>query len=574
MEFCIKGGNAGAKIYVDNERERDGVLYFDVHMLLAEEAVPETFDVLFSTPAVDVYSVWSPSLRFDRHLGPAFLKRATYSRLASWMPLHALVSAEGKNRLTVTLSDAETPVGLLSGIKEESANVDWVIRFFTDLVSPRTEYTATVRMDMRDIPYCDAIRDAITWWEQDCGYTPAYVPEHAKLPMNSLWYSYHQRLDVEDILCECALSKAIGMDTVIVDDGWQTEDNGRGYQFCGDWEVAPSKIPDMKDFVRRVHDTGMKIMLWFSVPYIGTGAKNYARFADMILDNPLNKRPHFCLDPRYKEVREFLIGIYERAVGEWGFDGLKLDFIDAFCLRGKSLEPDARRDYVSLEDAIDALMLEVNERLRRINPDVLIEFRQSYVGPAIRKYGNMLRVGDCPNDAICNRQDTVNLRLTSGNTAVHSDMIMWNREDRVESAALQFASILYSVPQISVKLADLREDHRKMLAFYLSFWRENRDVLLNGSLSAANPESAYSLVCAAKDGTAILTAYTDTRIDCAPYTRTVAVNATRYPTLLLTGADKKTYRTLDCMGNILEEGTVCGALCEVRVPLAGMIEIF
>jgi alpha-galactosidase len=70
---------------------------------------------------------------------------------------------------------------------------------------------------------------------------------------------------------------------------------------------------------------------------------------------------------------------------------------------GKSLEFDERRDYHSLEDAVDALMAETADTLRGINPEVLIEFRQRYVGPAIRKYGNMLRVKDCPNDAIRNR---------------------------------------------------------------------------------------------------------------------------------------------------------------------------
>ena len=40
MEFTIKGGNAGAKIYIDNKRENEGILLFDVHMELSEEAVP------------------------------------------------------------------------------------------------------------------------------------------------------------------------------------------------------------------------------------------------------------------------------------------------------------------------------------------------------------------------------------------------------------------------------------------------------------------------------------------------------------------------------------------------------
>ena len=573
MEFQISGGNSGARIYINNERKQAGILLFDVHMELESEAVPEKFSISFSITDIDIYSIWSPNLRFDRYLGPNWRKRTTTSRLASWMPLHALVSATGKNRMTVALSDAKTPTSLRSGECEEDACIKWEINFFTIPVAPLKSYTATIRIDTRDIPYYDAIYDSVTWWENDCGYSPAYVPEHAKLPMNSLWYSYHQQLDVEDIIRECKLSKALGMDTVIIDDGWQTDDNSRGYQFCGDWEVAPVKVPDMKDFIRRIHDTGMKAMLWFSVPFVGTSAKSFARFSDMILDETGNRKTYFSLDPRYKEVRDYLIGIYAKAVGEWGLDGLKLDFIDSFELKGKSLEYDARRDYLSLEDAVDALMTEVSDTLRRINPEVLIEFRQSYVGPAIRKYGNMLRVEDCPNDAIRNRHDVVNLRLTSGNTAVHSDMLMWNLSDTVEGAALQFVSILYSVPQISMKLASLPEDHKKMLAFYLSFWRENRDTLINGKILAAGPESAYSIVAAEKDGAAIFTAYTDTLIDATAYDKVTAVNSSRHSSLILKGAEGKRYKTLDCMGNLLETGIIESALCEKKVPLCGMISI-
>ena len=35
-------------------------------------------------------------------------------------------------------------------------------------------------------------------------------------------------------------------------------------------------------------------------------------------------------------------------------------------------------------------------RLTKIKTDVLIEFRQSYIGPLMRKYGNLFRAGDCP----------------------------------------------------------------------------------------------------------------------------------------------------------------------------------
>lgn len=574
MDFLLQAPEVGcfSVTYLSGGK---GIEYYEVKAVYPEERIPEPFKVKFSVPHVDIYSVWSPSWfhssRFDRRLGPNWSKRSTTSRLASWMPLHALVSSGGKNRMAVALSNAETPVTISTGVREETANVEWEIEFFSMQVAPIKTYSAIIRIDTRDIPYYDALYDVVTWWETDCGYTPAYVPEHAKLPMNSLWYSYHQQLDVEDIIKECALSKAAGMDTVIIDDGWQTDDNSRGYRFCGDWEVTPTKIPDMKQFVDRIHGTGMKVILWYGVPFVGVSTKAYARFSDMLLDEVGRKDAWYALDPRYPEVRQYLTDLYARAQRDWGLDGFKLDFIDSFYLRGKSLKYDPRRDYQSLEDAVDRLMIDVTDTLRAADPEVLIEFRQTYVGPAIRKYGNMFRVGDCPNDAYTNRQGTVDLRFTSGSTAVHSDMLMWNREDKVESAALQIASILYSVPQISVKLATLPEDHKKMLEYYLRFWRAHRDTLINGKLRGENPESVYSIVWAEKEGKAIFTAYTDTVINCSAYQEIIAVNCSCSDKLILKGAEGKHYRVVNCMGQILRDGVAEGFLFEVGVPMAGMV---
>jgi alpha-galactosidase len=216
-------------------------------------------------------------------------------------------------------------------------------------------------------------------------------------------------------------------------------------------------------------------------------------------------------------------------------------------------------------------MIDITDKLREINPEILIEFRQSYVGPAIRKYGNMLRVADCPNDCFRNRHNIINLRYTSGKTAVHSDMVMWHYDDTVESAALQLVSIMYSVPQISVRAAKLSDEHRKMLDFYLHFWKENRETLIDGKLIAANPESGYSIACSEKDGKAIFTSYTDIIIDCGAYNEIIALNSSRSKTLIIKNANGKKYTVLNCMGDKISEGVIGADIFEVAVPLAGMI---
>jgi alpha-galactosidase len=128
----------------------------------------------------------------------------------------------------------------------------------------------------------------------------------------------------------------------------------------------------------------------------------------------------------------------------------------------------------------------------------------------MRKYGNMFRASDCPNDGIQNRVRTLDIRLLCGDTAAHADMMMWHAEEPVENAALQLIQALFSVPQVSVPLAALPADHRRMLQYWLAFWRDHRDVLLDGRLEPLNPELLYPVVRAAKAGKAVIAVYYDT----------------------------------------------------------------
>ena len=159
----------GAEVSVTRISEEAGVRLYRVTASYPTEQIPEPFKVTFSIPDVDTYSVWSPNVRYDRYLGPNWRKRTTESRLASWMPLHALVSASGRSRMTLALSDAKTPTSIRSGVCEEDAHIQWEIKFFTVKVSALREYSAIIRIDTRDLPYEDAIRDAVAWWESDCG---------------------------------------------------------------------------------------------------------------------------------------------------------------------------------------------------------------------------------------------------------------------------------------------------------------------------------------------------------------------------------------------------------------------
>ena len=139
------------------------------------------------------------------------------------------------------------------------------------------------------------------------------------------------------------VAKQLGFESIIVDDGWQTLDSRRGYAFTGDWE--PERMPDMKGFVDGCHDLGVKVVLWYAVPFMGKNAKAAARFKDKTLRFDDRLGP-YVLDPRYPEVRQYLVDTYVRAIRDWGIDGFKLDFIERF------VHPDDQDDVVEVLSGI------------------------------------------------------------------------------------------------------------------------------------------------------------------------------------------------------------------------------
>ncbi|WP_413378458.1 glycoside hydrolase family 36 protein [Paenibacillus taichungensis] len=550
---------------------------FLVHIRLSavKKEQPPVCRVEWSIPAVDIHSLWHPGTDRNKALqvdwGDGFQSKST-----SLAPVASLYNLEGRNRMTFAFTDALNNVSIKAGIHEEDSTFLCSVTLFEEAMPKLDHYEATLRIDRRDIPFYKAIEDVTEWWECLPGYEPAAVPEVALGPMYSTWYSYHQKLTAAELEEQCRLAKELGCDTIIVDDGWQTDDNNRGYAYTGDWEVYAGKIPDMKAHVDTVHRLGMKYMLWYSVPFVGKRSKVWSKFENKLLrvDEKLNTG---VLDPRYPDVREYLINTYEQAVSGWDIDGLKLDFVDSFRLSPDQKEGTAEgRDYESVPEAVDRLLSDVMERLRAIKPDILIEFRQTYIGPLMRKYGNMFRANDCPNDSIQNRIRTLDLRLLSGNTAVHSDMIMFNPKESVESAAMQLINVLFSVPQISVRLDEIGEAYVGMLRFWLSFCKENSDILLKGKLVPEQPELLYPLVSSQRGGTKIVAVYANIVVPMdATYDRFIVANGTYNEQVVVRCHHQGRYdlTVKNCCGQIvlLRQIELQDGLYELPIARAGLV---
>ena len=571
----IKGETGSFKAKITSKEISPGLELISLSLTSEQLAVPPKINLEWSFPSIDICRFWNSNIQTDK---VTYYRNDIRSRASSQVPLISFINSSDQNRFTFALSDALNKINTNTWLREEDSKFYCNIELFSEPHPPIKHYTIDIRIDRRSIPYYKSISESTDWWAAMANYTPATVPEIARMPMYSTWYNFHQNLDVDEVIKECKIGKKIGLEAVIVDDGWQTMDNKRGYAYTGDW--LPERIGDMKTFVDSLHAFDMKILLWYSMPFIGEKAKLFERFKGKYLHH-WESQGTWVLDPRYPEVREHIINTYETALADWNLDGFKLDFLGWFYADEKT-DMTARngRDYASVNEATDQLMTDIMSRLRAIKPDIMIEFRQPYIGPLMRKYGNMFRAADCPNMEIVNRVRTTDLRIASGNTAVHSDMIMWHNEDPVESAALQILNVLFSVPQLSVKLDSIPEDHFIMVKFWISYWKENKDVLLDGEFIPENPGALYPVLRSSKSNREIISVHDDqvVKISNNELTEINVVNAKGSTSVVLDFENdfgKTVIYIYDCSGNLRAEYSkdIQTGVVKIIVPPSGLIKI-
>lgn len=562
-------GEFTVKKKIEEESQGIQVITFTFSAPKPAELLPVS--IKFNFRSIGINGYWNPKITVDK---VNYYYSGITSKASRYAPVLSFYNNALQNRITLALSDALNQAEIVSYLKEEDVHFYPEIKLFQEKMPKTTSYQIKLRIDTRNIPYYQSIAAVSDWWAANPAYKPMKVPSDAKQPMYSTWYSYHQGITAKEIVAECKIAKSLGCEAVIVDDGWQTKDGNRGYAFTGDW--VPERIPKMKEFVEAVHQEKMKFILWYSLPFMGENAKNYTRFKGKYLRHWESQKT-YVLDPRYPEVREYIINTYVKALKEWNLDGFKLDFIGWFtAVKDTKLTKENGRDYASVNEATDALMTKITQQLTALKPDILIEFRQPYIGPLMRKYGNMFRGVDAPNNAVANKIEVTNLRMMAGNTAVHSDMFIWRNEETIESAALQILNILYSVPQLSVKLEKIPQKHVRMIQFWFKYWREHRHILLDGKFIPSNPGANYPMLTAVKDQHQITTIYENMVVALTTACKRVdLINAKASEGMVVTfdKACEATMQVKDCQGKLIFEKKVnfVRGVHTLKAPPSGII---
>jgi alpha-galactosidase len=122
--------------------------------------------------------------------------------------------------------------------------------------------------------------------------------------------------------------KRLGIRIANLDDGW--------FDWYGDWQVdrSPGKFPggdpDMKNFVRRLHEEGFKTNLWWYPIGVSPESRLAKEHPELLIEDergnhPLDDRKTAAFCPAYPPALKNIEATLTRIVADYGYDGVYVD---------------------------------------------------------------------------------------------------------------------------------------------------------------------------------------------------------------------------------------------------------
>ncbi|MGN0867007.1 MAG: glycoside hydrolase family 36 protein [Oligosphaeraceae bacterium] len=437
----------------------------------------------FSLPLADIQGHWTP-----KHAWPQFFlpwNLAVEASAQSDYPALAFVNTQGICRGLVALSQLKRESLITARMNQEKGTYDITVESL-----PSAEPVELV-VDCRPLPWMEALAQ----WRDGLGVARPAVPREAWEPVFCTWYAVHAAVEQRWVEENARLAASLGMGTLIVDDGWCFDEAkrvspatiGDWYENVGEWELSTVKFPDFNRHVERVHQMGMRYLLWVAPFLVGKKSRHFREMPQSLLPGEI-REGYRLLDPASPQA-DLVLRRMERLLRQTPVDGLKVDFLD-------QIEP-------SRETPTSAHVLAFVERLHRTilreRPRALVEFRQSYATPAMLPFATQFRAGDVPFDFLANFRNMSLIRLAIGEgTPVHADPVYWAPGESLANISRHLVASLLGVPMLSMDLAKLSSREREIIAFWLGFYRQNMAAYQTGRwrLRPLGSQAGYALLTA------------------------------------------------------------------------------
>ncbi len=251
--------------------------------------------------------------------------------------------------------------------------------------------------------------------------------------------------------------KELGIHWATLDDGW--------FSNYGDWQPRSPAFPGdaMQDMVKKFHEQGIKVQLWWLPLAVEDGKFGYAGrkyvVSDVVKEHPdwliLDKQGKHArmarnlatLCPAVPEVQAYYKQVTERFVRDWGFDGHKLDNIYSvpLCYNPKHHHKSPTDSVYAMGDVYKVIF----ETTRGLKPDSVTQSCPCGTPPSLAwlRFMDQAVTADPVGSVQVRRRVKMYKALLGANAAVYGDHVELTRvknifTDKEEDVGNDFASTL------------------------------------------------------------------------------------------------------------------------------------
>ncbi len=501
------------------------------------------------------------------------------------MPVIIGRSRHGRNRFLMGAldQDAEAKISFQLEYPDEERPVmgDGIFGYKRRFAAPPPA-RLTFRLSLRDEAWDEELSNYADWVAARTCLPPMAMSEASMEPVWCSWYLRLEKTTAADISEQLPLLKELGFGTVIIDGSWCRSDGKQIIpHVVGFWEVDTAKFPSLKALVEEIHSYGIKAMLWVAPFWIGAECPVRERFQHLL--GKVGGVEQNSLDPRLPETRLYLLGLAARLMRDFGLDGLKVDFVDAaphFAINSPRLDTRLGVTYEtgSVSKAMLDCLAAIEEGVRSIKSDALIEYRQNYANLATRPYATSFRAQDSPFDPDHIRKLVCLLKMTCPQSVIHADPAMWHASETPENVSIFMASIcLFSTPMFSSDFLNMRADHLEVVRQWLEFTRRQIASIQKGRISLIAHDEHFTSVINVGEAAA----YTGFFGVFPPRPEEFPIEALAKPLFVFNGTtvaevrlqiptgQKYRARICDWRGKVVGEEIARGGLFILAIPVGG-----
>lgn len=547
-----------------------------IYLHAAFAAAPPSFTLSVKFPRDKVNQLWNSKTWSNK----SSFSLPSYDRAAAPFSIIAGLTINDRNQIAFTCKDVYKAKFVSSNTYEETDSIVFSLGFFEDNppLSNLQDYQAEVLVDFRNIHFSQAIADASRWALDSEFKTSTFRVDTTNVPVFSTWYPMHRNIPLGNIARELDSLKTFNFKSVLVDDGLQALVN---MKVDTTYSYGADSYETMSLFRKKCAEMHLPLYLWYSLPFIGGNPVVLEKFEGKYIRYRA-PRQMYVLDPRYAEVRKYLVSTYANFLNDWKFDGYWFDFLKGFYPNeGQVIDDDLGRDFISIDLAVDTLYADMTRKLKSLNPNIFMGQKFQVVGPNLVSYQNFLTGFAGVENVQVVREKMVNNRLLYGKYTPFMEVVAITPADKTVDIARKMQAVLFGNPYLSFYVTTLPEESKQTIRFWLNYWRRNYATIFEGDFEPMQVARFYPVIKVENTGKTIYALYEDYIVNIPGnlgHTLDVINSKTDGTVSFMLSNTKAVYNyeTYDCSGKLAEKGVLKSnnkKVVDLLVPAGGFVRV-